>query len=98
MKNIKEEILKEFDKEFSDLTHVSCRDKSIPCGTVQNDVVKFILKSIDQALSARDEEIIEYLKKMKVWSTSNGLEKEDIEINIGIDRAINIINSMKQYE
>lgn len=56
MKNIKENILKEFDEKFSDLTHVSCLDKSIPCGTVKDDVAKFISQSLDQAIKERDEE------------------------------------------
>jgi hypothetical protein len=57
MENIKENILKEFDEKFSDLTHVSCLDKSIPCGTVKDDVANFISQSLDQALDAQADKL-----------------------------------------
>lgn len=54
----KEEVLKEFDEKFYDISHVGCSGE-VKCATMANDVKAFISQALDSQLALIRENVPE---------------------------------------
>lgn len=83
MKNLKEEILKEFDEEFINYNQYSAH----------KDLKNFIINAIDQALKQRDEEWRKAIRDLVLYidfNNKDNISKDDFYLVFE-----RIINSVK---
>lgn len=90
--NKQEEWEKEFDKEFPDMTHTGCPDKSLPCATMKKDVKDFIR----QTLETNNEKLREELVKPSEIRTAKSACKEEDNFDFGYDIKTKEISDLLQ--
>lgn len=52
-----QELIKQFEEEFKDITHTGCPDKTLKCGTMANNVKAFVEKAYLQGAKDKEAEI-----------------------------------------
>lgn len=69
-----QEIINEFRKEFQDVTHINCVTKTIPCGTMKNDLESFLISTVIKQY----EEMLEEVEKEINEDYPSGVDEDTV--------------------